>query len=800
MLQSYFKIAIRNLAKHKLYSAVNIAGLTVALTACLLIGLYVWNELRYDRFHANADRIARVTMEYSNAGSVNNTAVTGTRVGPEFKRRFPEIESFSRTIIGSRVISKGEKVFTEDHILFADSAFFQMFSFQLLQGDANTCLNGPEKLVLTQQAARKYFGNEDPLGQSLRLADGTEMMVSGIISDVPGNSQMQFDMVMPFMNLGAAKQEEQWFTANYVTYILLQNKSSFSTLQQKITAFMKGVSREELFPDSKDYLTHKLEKLTDVHLFSTVGGGLEPAGNIVYVYVLSIIAFLILLIACVNYTNLAVAQSTGRTVEVGIRKVLGAQRKQLIAQFLGESLVIVVVSLMLSLVLCFLLLPYFNDVSGTSIGFTAVADPMIMAVILGAAVLVSAVTGLYPALLLSGKKLGSVMKSGTRISFSGGYMRKMMIVFQFVVSVFLITASIIVTQQLGYIRNRELGYDKEHLMILPIDNKTRVRYEELKAAIASQPGVLGVSGGYESPSFVKWSDGISFDKGYGKNELSVKALPVGLDFVSTLSMKLTSGRDFSRADLLAMDTTDNYKNFQYSFILNEKAVSEIGWTAEEAIGKTISKGSPGLIRGVVKDFNFTSLHEPIGPMVIFLEPNLVFQMFVRVKGENMQSALTGLEKVWRSRVPHRPFEFRFLDEEYYSLYKAEQRTAQIFGLFSGLAILLACLGLFALAAFTTVQRTKEIGIRKVLGASISGIALMLSKEFLLLVGIAILISIPVAWYAGSRWLQDFAYRVELSWWMFAAAGVIGILIAIIAVSAQAIRAAVANPVTSLRSE
>jgi putative ABC transport system permease protein len=800
MLKSYFKIALRNLARHKLYSVVNIAGLTIALTACLLIGLYVWNELRYDRFHKNADRIARVTMEYSNAGSVNKTAVTGTKVGPEFKRRFPEIESFSRTIIGSRVISKGEKVFTENNILFADSAFFSMFSFQLVKGDANTCLNGPEKIVLTRQSVLKYFGNEDPIGKSLKLADGSEMMVSGVVGDVPGNSQIQFDMVMPFMILGAAKQEEQWFTANYVTYILLQNKSSFSTLQQKITAFMKGVSREELFPDSKDYLTHKLEKLTDVHLFSTIGGGLEPAGNIVYVYVLSIIAFLILLIACVNYTNLAVAQSTGRSVEVGIRKVLGAQRKQLIAQFLGESFLIVIASLVLSSVLCFLLLPYFNDISGTSIGFSAVGDPVILTVVLGAALLISALTGLYPALMLSGRKLGSVLKSGLRISSSGGYVRKMMIVFQFVVSVFLIAASIIVTEQLGYIRKKELGYDKEHLMILPVDNRTRIRYEELKTAIAAEPGILGVSGGYESPSFVKWSDGISYDKGYGKNELSVTALPVDLDFVSTLGMKLTSGRDFLRSDLLAMDTTDNYKNYQYSFILNEKAVSEIGWTAEEAVGKTIAKGSPGLIRGVVKDFNYSSLHEPIGPLVIFLDRNLVFQMFVRVKGEDVQTALKGLEKVWKSRVSHRPFEFKFLDEEYYSLYKAEQRTAQIFGLFSGLAILLACLGLFALAAFTTVQRTKEIGIRKVLGASITGITLMLSKEFLFLVGIAILISIPVAWYAGSRWLQDFAYRVELSWWMFVSAGVIGVLIAVVAVSAQAIKAAIANPVTSLRSE
>jgi putative ABC transport system permease protein len=313
-------------------------------------------------------------------------------------------------------------------------------------------------------------------------------------------------------------------------------------------------------------------------------------------------------------------------------------------------------------------------------------------------------------------------------------------------------------------------------------------YEEFKAAMLAQPGVQAVSGAYETPTFIEWSDGISAETGNGKKELSVTAIPVDLDFIPTLGMKLAAGRDFNRTDLLAQDTTDNYRNFQNSYIINEKAAAELGWTPEEAIGKTLYKGSQGIIKGVVKDFNFSSLHDPVGPLVIFLEPRYVFQMFIRIKAEQIQSSLSAVEKVWKARVAHRPFEYRFLDEEYYSLYKAEQRTAQIFGLFSGLA------------AFTTVQRTKEIGIRKVLGASIGNITLMLSKEFLVLVVLAILISIPIAWYAGARWLQDFAYRVELSWWMFLVAGSIGILIAILAVSSQAIRAAIADPVKSLRTE
>ncbi|HSF44668.1 MAG TPA: FtsX-like permease family protein, partial [Chitinophagaceae bacterium] len=645
-----------------------------------------------------------------------------------------------------------------------------------------------------------YFGNEDAVGKTLKLANGDDMVVSGVIEEIPGNSQIRFDIVMPFMNLGAAKQSEQWFTANYVTYLLVRNVDNIGNLQQKISEFMKGVSRQELFPESNDYLTHRLEKLKDVHLYSNLGGGIEPGGNILYVYILSIIAFLILLIACVNYTNLAVAQSAGRALEVGIRKVLGAHKKQLITQFLGESVVVVFASLFLALGLCFLILPYFNNVSGTAISILSVKEPVIIAIVLAATLLICVVTGLYPALLLSRGKLGSIMKSGLRVSSSGGYARKIMIVFQFVVSVFLIAASIIVTEQLRFIKNKKLGYDKQHLIVLPVDQKIMEHYQEFKAAMLSQPGVQGVSGAYETPTFIEWSDGVSAETGNGRKELSVTAIPVDLDFIPTLGMQLAAGRDFTRTDLLAQDTTDNHKNYQHSFIINEKAAAELGWTPEEAVGKTLSKGAPGIIKGVVKDFNFSSLHDPVGPLVIFLEPRFVLQMFVRVRGEQIQSSLSAVEKVWKERVAHRPFEFRFLDEEYYSMYKAEQRTAQIFGLFSGLAILLACLGLFALAAFTTVQRTKEIGIRKVLGASIGGIVVMLSKEFLILVVVAIMISVPIAWYAGSRWLQDFAFRVELSWWIFLVAGSIGVIIAIVAVSSQAIRAAFANPVKSLRTE
>ncbi len=445
-----------------------------------------------------------------------------------------------------------------------------------------------------------------------------------------------------------------------------------------------------VFSNGEGYLTHKLQPLTRVHLYSTLDG-LEPSGNIMYIYVLGIIALLILFIAGVNYANLATAMSSTRGTEVGIRKVLGANQRQLRTRFLGESFILTLISLVLGIIATWLLMPAFNNVAGTAISFRDLFSPQAIGFMISLVLSISLLAGAYPAFILSGNKMNEVLKSGIRISASGGFLRKGMIVLQFVIAVFLIVATIIVTSQLSYIQNKELGYDKESVMILPADFRTGAGFEEMKTALLQIPGINSVTAAYESPSFVKWSDGLNANTAMGKKNISINAIPAELDFVKTLGMQLLAGRDFIKADLLEMDTANDGANYKASFILNETAV-----------------------KGVVKDFHFASLHQPIGPLVIFLEPNMVQQIFVKVNRAGIAQTIGTMEKTWRSRIQHRPFEYRFLDEDFNALYTAEQKTAKVFSLFAGMAILLACLGLFALSAFVTVQRTKEIGIQKVL--------------------------------------------------------------------------------------
>jgi putative ABC transport system permease protein len=653
--------------------------------------------------------------------------------------------------------------------------------------------------VITEEMAKKYFGNEDALGKTLRLGNTTDYIISGVVATVPGNSQIHFDFVIPFINLSAAKQEEQWFTANYVTYLLLKNGNQKEILQKQISRHLDEVSKKELFTDGSGYLTHRLEPLTSVHLHSSLDG-LEPNGNIVYIYVLGIIACLIMLIAGVNYSNLATALSAGRGTEVGIRKVMGATKAQLWNRFIGESFVTTLISLIIGILLTILLLPYFSQIANANIPVSLLLNPWSVLFMIILTILISLFAGAYPAFILSGAKLGNVLKSGLRISTTGGTIRRSMIVFQFVVSVFLIIATIIVVGQLSYVRNKNLGYDKDRIVILPVDTKIRNGYEAFKQALAIQPGVVAVSGAYESPTFIRWADGITAETSKEKKEISVNAIPADFDFTKVMGMQLIAGRDFNQADLLEMDTSNQGENYQYSFILNESAVSALGWTPENAIGQKINKGNTGTIRGVVKDFHFTSLHQAIGPLVIFLNPDMVQEIYLKLNSGNVKQTLSGIENLWKERVPNRSFEYRFLDEDYNNLYKTEERTAQIFTLFAGQAILLACLGLFALSAFTTVQRTKEIGIRKVLGASVTQLMFLLSREFLILVAIAIIIAIPLAWLAGNRWLADFAYRISISSWMFAIASGIALFIALLAVCLQTIKAAKSNPVNSLRSE
>lgn len=794
MLRNYFKIALRHLQKNKLYAAVNIFGLAIGIASCLLIGLYIWHELSFDRFHKNADRIARVTWHYNFGDAENKTATTGTRVGPEFQRKFPEVEAFTRLLKYPRVIGYGDKQFEEKNFLYADSAFFTLFSFPLIKGDPKTVLDAKDKLVITKTAAKKYFGVDDPVGKTVKVGGTKDFFITGIAKDVPEASQIQFDFVGSFSSLNAAK-EEKWSEANYITYLLLRNGNGFSGLQKKIDDYIRKIGKEEMQLEGSKFMAYLLEPLTSVHLHSELDG-FEPNNNILYIYILGAVAVLILLIACVNYTNLSTAQSARRSAEISMRKVMGAGKFQVFNQFISESLLLTFLAVLLAVAFSSLLLPYFNQVSGKNLQANLFFSPLLILVLCLAAILIAFAAGAYPALILSGAKLINILKTGFTFTGSAA-LRKSLIVFQFVISIFLIIATLVILQQLTYIRNKDLGYNKDQVVVLPVDKQIAERYDAIKKAFAGNPGVVSVAGAYEEPTHIGWVDGVTTKDG---KEVTVNALPVDVDFVKTMGLKIIAGSDYNQTDVLQFDTTNEGANLRYSYILNESAAQALGWKPEEAVGKTITKGREGVVKAVVKDFHFRSLHEPINPLVIFMDQRMVGTMLVKIRSENISGSLRHLEATWKSRIQHRPFQYHFLDEDYAELYKAEQRTAGVFTTFSSLAILLACLGLFALTAFTMVQRTKEIGIRKVLGATIADILALISKDFLLLIGLSFLIASPVAFYAANKWLESFTYKINLSWWVFALAGVVTILVAFITISLQAIKTALANPVKSLRTE
>ncbi len=796
MLKNYLTIALRKLLKNKLYTSVNVLSLVIGISSCILIGLYTHYELSFDRFHEKADRIVRVAMDLSVGNTQNQMAITGTKVGPQLARTFPVVEKYVRLYKRTRVVRYEDRMQEELNFLYADSTFFSVFSFPVKEGNVQTALQGKENVLVTESTAKRYFGSEDPVGKLLEVGSGQNFQVVGVVADAPPNSQIQFDFIAPFHSVSTG---EDWFPANYVTYLLLHDEQLTTGFQQQLTEYMMDVSESELEIGEGNYMTLQLESLKRVHLYSSLDG-LEPNGSIVYVYILGSVALLILLIAGINYTNLATAQASNRSAEIGVRKALGAQKIQLFGQMLGESTLLTILSLLLAVVLAIQLLPLCNQIAGTQITASLLWQPSLLVALFVLCLLLSLASGAYPAFILSNSKAVDILKSKVRLSSSGGWGRRSLITFQFAISIFLMIATIMIGQQLSYIQQKNLGYDKEQVVVLPVDGPMRPKYEDLKDAIEQYPEVVRTGGAHETLTFVKWGDGITVNSGGKEKNLSITGLPVDLDFLTTINIEILEGSDFTPADLQKLDTSNNRQNYRYTFMLNESAVRALGWTAEEAIGKTILKGSPGEVKAVVKDFHFTSLHQPIEPLIIFLNPDFVNRLLVKVSGHDIPETLSFLQALWKERVTHRPFEYHFLDEEYETLYMAEQRTGKIFSIFSVVAILLACLGLFALAAFTTAQRTKEIGIRKVLGASVGSITALLSSEFVKLVFVALLIAVPVAWYAVDHWLQDFAYRIPVQSWVFLLAGVIAVLIALVAVSFQTVKAALSNPTKSLRNE
>lgn len=797
MLLHYFRIAWRNLWKNRIFSSINIIGLSTGLTCCLLMVLYIQHELSYDRFQEKGDRIVRVIMEYGQGGNVTRGNFTSTKVLPSFARNFPEVETGARMSMAGRIVRYGDKLFNEKKFLYADSTFFRMFSFKLLSGNPDQVLALPNKVVLTQSTAAKYFGAEDPRGKILRIgSQAVEYEVTGVTEDCPSNSQIKYDFLASFSSLGAAQERTYW-NANFTTYLLLKDEASIASLQAKIPGFMK----KEMGPEmtGNDFLSYELERMRGIHLHSSYEG-FEPNNSITYIYIVGAITLLILMIACFTYVNLSTARSMERAKEVGIRKVAGAFRNQLFWQFISESVILSFLALVISTALALLILPAFNQLADRSLEATSLFTPYTGGFILFTIVCISLLAGSYPALVLSGFQPIKVLKGSFKTSTSGLWMRRSLIVFQFMISVFLITSTFIISRQMHFIRNKNLGYDREHVLVLPLDQKMNDILATIKTEFKSDPNVLGVSRTVNDPTYIKGGYGMRSAAMPEGTAISVTANPVDEEFVKTTGLQLLAGSDFNTQDIKDVSYDEQEKN-SYHYILNESAARELGWKPEEAIGKKMFLGDhrPGIVKGVVKDFHFASLHNAIKPLVLFTD-SWGSTLMVKIAGADLAHSIKSLEAKWKSLVPHRPFEYTFLDENYDKLYSAELRIGKVFNVFAAIAIVLACLGLFGLSAYTIQQRTKEIGVRKVLGASVGRIMVLVSAQFIKLVAVAFVLATPVAWFLMDRWLQDFAYRVSLSWTIFLITALVILAIAVLTVSFQAVRAAVANPVKSLRTE
>lgn len=795
MFRNYLKIAFRNLWKNKVTAGINLLGLTIGLSCCLLIGIYIQHEVSYDNFQQKGDRIVRVIMEYSFGGEVNRGNYTSTKVAPSFKKNFPEVEAAVRMFSFQRVVALGDKTFNETNFMFADSTYFDIFTSRLLQGNPQQALEGPYKVLLTASTARKYFGTANPVGQTLNIGpDATPYAITGILEDCPSNSQIKFDFLASFSSLGVT-QERSYFDANYTTYLLLKNSQSISTLQPKITPFMK----KELGATTGTHISYELEPFNRIHLHSAYGG-FEPNNNITYIYVMAAVALLILAIACFTYVNLGTARSMERAREVGIRKVIGALKNQLFWQFIGESVMLTLIALGISVLIVILVMPWFNQLAEKELQVSALLSLPVIAGVLLMVAIISLFAGGYPALILARFQPVKVLKGSFKNTSQGIWLRKSLIVFQFVISVFLVVATLVMQHQLHYIQNKNLGFNRDHILVLPMDSRMQQNLSTLKTAFAANTSILHLATAVNSP--VQINGGYNMRRADMPNDqqLSVKANPVDEGFVQTTGLKIIAGTDFTTQDIKDVDKQQQEDKI-YHFILNESAAREMGWKPEEAIGQNmfLDESRPGIVKAVVKDFHFQSLHDPIKPLVLFPEIRSKV-MLVKVSGQHLSETITFLESRWKELVPHRPFEYHFMDEDFNKLYSAELRLGYILNIFTVIALILACLGLFGLSSYAVQQRVKEIGIRKILGASAAGILGILSKDFIRLAFIAMLISFPVAWWVMERWLQDFTYRINISGWVFiiAAAGVM--LVTIVTISIRALRAVLSNPVKALRSE
>jgi putative ABC transport system permease protein len=793
MLKNYFKIAFRNLWRHRVFSLINILGLTVGMTACFLIFLYVRFELSYDKFHSKGDRIYRIVCDIKTPTETMKPGGPAWAVGPHLMGGFPQVEAAVRTTDDELLVRKGNVKFQEKNSLWADSSFFDMFDFKLIKGNPHTALNEPLNIVFSESAVKKYFGNADPIGQTVLLTgDGFTAKITGVMKDIPENSMIKADMIVSMNTLTRKlnpRLNDQWGNYGNRTYVLLKPNTNAAAFEKQLPAFLEKMNGTEM-KELNMYPTLILEKFPEAYLRSTRND--SNSGSIKNVYIFSVVAVFILLIACFNFINLTTARSAERAKEVGIRKVVGAGKAQLTRQFIGESVLICMIAFILTLGAAALLLPSFNQLAGKTLSKNIFNNPGFVGTLFLASIGIGLLAGIYPALVLSSFKPVTVLKGRFATGTKGILLRKGLVISQFTISIALIISTIIVYLQMNFMRSQDLGFSKDQMMV--INSNGDPARDAFMHTVEGLPNVKSVSMSSSVPGGGNMGAYSKIQNVKGVMQIANLDLYfVDFDYLKQFNIKMVAGRMFSR-DFMT-DTTK-------AMILNESAVKMFGYrSAREAVGRDFSQwGREGKIIGVMKDFHFKSLQEEIKPLSMRIEPNGCSLVSVKVSAINLPATISAIENKWNALIPARPFSYFFLDEFFDEQYKSEQRFGKLFLNFAILAIIISCLGLLGLASYSTMQRTREIGIRKVLGATIPNIVNLLSKDFLILVGIAIIIASPIAWFAMHKWLEDFAYRIPISWWIFAAAALTATLIAMFTVSFQAIRAAVSNPVKSLRTE
>ena len=809
MLKNYLKIALRNIIKHKSTSAINIAGLAIGIACSVLILLFVTHELSYDKFHEKADRIYRLAVKASIGDTKINQAYSSSETFRRLLVDFPEIEKGVKFLnLGKTPVILDEETFYESKFYAVDATFYEIFTFPLIQGDPETVLTDPHTMVLSQDTAMKYFETTDVVGRVIKADFGrygglVDFKITGVSENVPDNSHFYYDLLVSSSSFPSYINNTGWSSNNFITYLLLEEGTSQVWFDERLKEFnRKHMTSEEQMSDEDydawlaqgNFWDYYLQPITQIHLNSDLNGEFEPNGNKTYVYIFSVIGVIILLIACINFMNLSTAKSSLRAKEVGLRKVVGSSRNKLMRQFLSESILLSFIALGLGLIIIQVLLPAYRNLIGRELHMHYFDNLIVIPSLLALGLIVGIVSGSYPAFFLSSFKPISVLRGNTGMGKGSSLLRNILVIVQFAISIFLIIGTFVIFQQLKLLQNTKLGFEKEQVLVVRNPGALANNVVPFKAALRNNTSIVDVSGSNTLPG--EGFSNIGFGAEGVEKNFTLNLCVCDYDFLKTLKLELEQGRFFSK----------EFSTDSHAAILNEKAATLLSW--ENPIGNKINNWSRNrgnfTVIGVIKDYHYESLHKEIRPQVLFLSggyyKNTESYISVRITTENVNDTINFVGNTWNEFAPGKPFEYSFLDTDYDNLYVNEHQTRTLFSIFSFLAIFIACLGLFGLASFIADRKSKEIGIRKILGASVPRIVRKLNQSFVRWVLIANLIAWPAAWYIMSKWLENFAYRIHLSWWMFASAAVLAILIALLTVSFQTIKAALRNPVDSLRYE